>query len=75
MRATKTRPIGLHDSVDAMSVLSAGFLDPNENPNIKAFLDRLKRTKEGDLSGLSSLTREELAALLALLKRGQPVEV
>ena len=72
---TKTRPIGLHDSVDAMSVLSAGFLDPEENPNIKAFLERLKRTKEGDLPGLSSLTREELAALLALLKQGRSLEV
>lgn len=70
---TKSRPIGLHDSIDALSVLSIGFLDPNENANIKAFLERLKRTKEGDLPGMSSLTREELAALLALIKRGQAV--
>lgn len=72
---TKSRPIGLYDSVDALSVLSAGFLDPDENANIKAFLERLKRTKEGDLPGMSSLTREELAALFLLLKRGQAVEV
>lgn len=70
---TKSRPIGLHDSIDALSVLSIGFLDPDENANIKAFLERLKRTKEGDLPGMSSLTREELAALLALIKRGQAV--
>ncbi|MCM5682743.1 hypothetical protein M8A51_24695 [Schlegelella sp. S2-27] len=68
---TKARPIGLHDSVDALSVLSIGFLDPEANPNIKAFLERLKRTKEGDLPGMNSLTREELAALLALLKQSQ----
>lgn len=71
---TKARPIGLHDAVDAMSVLSGGFLDPEENPNIKAFLERLKRTKEGDLPGLSSLTREDLAALLALMKKRRAVE-
>lgn len=71
---TKARPIGLHDSVDALSVLSIGFLDSDANPNVKAFLERLKRTKEGDLPGLSSLTREEIAALLALLKSGPMVE-
>lgn len=72
---TKARPLGLHDSVDAMSVLSAGFLDPEENPNINAFLERLKRTKEGDLPGLNVLTREELAALLAILKRGAALKL
>lgn len=71
---TKARPIGLHDSIDALSVLSIGFLDPGTNPNIKAFLERLKRTKEGNLPGLSSLTREELAALLTLLRTGSAAE-
>lgn len=71
---TKSRPIGLHDSVDAFAVLSAGFLSPENNPNIKAFLDRLKRTKEGDLPGMSSLTREEVLALLTLFKTRRPTD-
>ena len=71
---TKSRPIGLHDSVDALAVLSAGFLSPENNPNIKAFLERLKRTKEGDLPGMSSLTREEVLALLTLFKTRRPAD-
>nr|WP_297355169.1 hypothetical protein [uncultured Caldimonas sp.] len=65
---SRSQPFGLHDSVDAMSLLSGGFLSPAENPNIKAFLERLKRTRDGELPGLTSLTPEEIAALLALLK-------
>ena len=67
-----SRPLGLHDSIDALSLLSAGYLDPTENPNIKAFLERLKRTKDGNLPGLTSLSRREVAALLTLLRSKTP---
>jgi hypothetical protein len=69
---SRSGPLGLHDSIDALSLLSAGYLDPTENPNIKAFLERLKRTKDGDLPGLSSLSAHEVAALLTLLKAKSP---
>lgn len=69
---TLSRPLGLHDSIDALSLLSAGYLDPTENPNIKAFLERIKRTKDGDVPGLSSLSAPEIATLLTLLRSKTP---